>query len=69
MQRGDKPFRKCNSMRKAVDSKIGKFTKADVMKLVPSIGKASVENMLKHLLKEGYIERYGKGRATFYVRK
>lgn len=56
-------------MRKAVDSKIGKFTKADVMKLVPSIGKASVENMLKHLLKEGYIERYGKGRATFYVRK
>lgn len=56
-------------VKKAVDSKIGKFTKADMMELLPSLGKASIENMLRQLWEEGYIERHGKGRATFYVKK
>jgi len=38
------------------------------MELVPSIGKATVENMLKKLVEEGYINRYGKGRTTYYVK-
>ena len=58
-----------NLVRNAVDRKIGKFTKSDIMELVPSVGKATVENMLKRLIKEDYIERHGKGRATFYVKK
>lgn len=56
-------------VRNAVDSKLGKFTKRDMMELVPSVGKATIENMLKQLIETGYIERYGKGRATFYVKK
>lgn len=56
-------------VRNAVDSKLGKFTKSDMMELVPSVGKATIENMLKQLTEEGYIERHGKGRATFYVKK
>ena len=55
-------------VRKAVDDKIGKFTKSDLMELLPSIGKASVENSLKKLIEEGIIERHGKGKATFYTR-
>lgn len=58
-----------NLVRRAVDSKLGKFTKSDVMELVPSVGRATIENMLKQLVEEGYVERYGKGRATFYVKK
>lgn len=54
-------------VRNAVNKKLGKFTKSDIMELVPSIGKATVENMLKKLVEEGYIHRYGKGRATYYV--
>ena len=40
-----------------------------MMELVPSVGKATIENMLKQLTEEEYIERHGKGRATFYVKK
>ena len=55
-------------VRKAIGEKIGKFTKSEIMELVPSIGKASVENALKKLIEEGVVERHGKGKATFYTR-
>jgi len=56
-------------VRNAVNGKIGKFTKSDIMELIPSIGKTSVENASKTLLQEGVIERVGNGKATFYFRK
>ncbi|MCI6608483.1 MAG: Fic family protein [Bacilli bacterium] len=51
---------------KAVQSKIGKFTKNDIMELCPEIGRGSVENALKALCEEGIIKKEGQGRATFY---
>lgn len=56
-------------VRNAVNNTIGKFTKSDIMELVPSVGKSSVENSLKILIEEGVIGRDGKGKATFYFRK
>ena len=56
-------------VRNAVNNTIGKFTKSDIMELVPSVGKTSVENSLKILIEEGVIRRDGKGKATFYFRK
>ena len=56
-------------VRNAVNNKIGKFTKSDIMEYVPSIRKTSVENALKVLIEEGVIGREGKGKATFYFRK
>lgn len=56
-------------VRNAVNNTIGKFTKSDIMELVPSVGKSSVENSLKILIEEGVIGRGGKGKATFYFRK
>ena len=56
-------------VRNAVNNTIGKFTKSDIMELVPSVGKTSVENSLKTLTREGVIGREGKGKATFYFRK
>ena len=55
-------------VRRAVNDKIGKFTKSEIMEMVPSIGKASVENALKKLMEDGTIQRHGKGKATFYTR-
>lgn len=52
-------------VRNAIGEKIGRFTKSEIMKLVPSIGKASVENALKKLTDEGVIDRRGNGKATF----
>lgn len=56
-------------VRNAVNNTIGKFAKSDIMELVPSVGKTSVENSLKILIEEGVIGRDGKGKATFYFRK
>ncbi len=56
-------------VKKAIENKIGKFTKRDIMELCPNISKASVENALKDFINSGYIERHGEGRATFYVKK
>ena len=55
-------------VRNAVGNKIGKFTKSEIMELVPSISKTSVENALKKLLEEKVIERHGSGKSTFYTR-
>ena len=55
-------------VRNEVNNTIGKFTKIDVMELVPSVGKTSIENSLKALTDEGIIKREGKGKATFYFR-
>lgn len=53
-------------VEKAVKSKIGKFTKGDIMELCPEIGRGSVEQSLKILCDKCIIKREGSGRATFY---
>ncbi len=57
-----------DQVRLAVREKIGKFTKSDIMELLPGVGRASVENSLKKLTEEGVIEKHGAGKATFYTR-
>ena len=52
-----------------IDNKLGTFTKQDVLKNCPSIGKASVEVALKRLVEAHYIEKIGAGRSTCYARK
>ena len=54
-------------VRRAIGEKIGKFTKSEIMEIVPSVGKTSVENSLKTLVEEGVIIRHGTGKATFYT--
>lgn len=53
---------------KAVATRIGKFTKADIVALCPSISASSVEGSLKKLAKNGVVRKHGDGRATFYTR-
>lgn len=53
-------------VEKAVNSKIGKFTKNDIAELCPEISKGSVEQTLKKLCDEGKIKKEGVGKATFY---
>lgn len=55
-------------VRRAVESRLGKFTKTDIMELCPTLGKTSVESSLKQLVDEGVLVKHGKGRATFYTR-
>ena len=55
-------------VRRAVESRLGKFTKADILELCPTLGKTSVESSLKKLVDQGILVQHGKGRATFYTR-
>ena len=52
----------------AIDSKIGRFTKRDIVNICPGISEKSVELAIKKLKDEGYIEKHGSGRSTFYAR-
>lgn len=48
-------------VRRAVNSKIGKFTKSDMMELCPMTGKTLVENSLKQLIEGKIIIKHGIG--------
>ncbi len=55
-------------VRKATLTKIGKFTKQDIIELCPSLSLSSVEGSLRKLVQAGEIKREGVGKGTFYYR-
>ena len=56
-------------VKASVDTKIGKFTKREIVNICPSISEKSVEASLKKLLDEEYIVKHGSGKGTFYSKK
>ena len=60
---------KADRVRAVFDHKVGRITKADIASLCPDISQTTIERSLAELLKEGYIEKYGKSRGTYYTRK
>lgn len=55
-------------VRAAVESRIGKFTKTEILNICPTISRSSVEAGLRELIVQGEIRRFGTGRSTFYIR-
>jgi len=55
-------------VRKATLTKIGKFTKRDIIELCPSLSLSSVEGSLRKLVQAGEIKKDGVGKGTFYYR-
>ena len=56
-------------VKQFVSTKIGTFTKQEVLIACPSLGSSSVEAALKKLVDNGSIKRLGSGRKTHYVRR
>ena len=54
-------------VRKAAQSKIGKFTKQDIRELCPALSISSVEGSLRKMVAEGEIQRLGSGKSTYYI--
>ena len=52
----------------AVNQKIGKFTKSDIMEYCPEIKSRTIESALKELCDDGVLSIERKGRSTFYYR-
>lgn len=55
-------------VRRATQSKIGRFTKQDIMEFCPSLSISSVEGGLRKLVASGELKRDGKGKNTCYFR-
>ncbi len=55
-------------VRRAVNSRIGGFTKNEIHELCPSLSKATIERCLKALCENEEIIMKGQGKSTFYVR-
>ncbi|MDO4178765.1 MAG: Fic family protein [Phascolarctobacterium sp.] len=55
-------------VKQFVQTKIGTFTKQDVLIACPSLGSSSVESALKKLVEDGTVKRLGSGRKTHYAR-
>ena len=56
-------------VKKAISTIIGKFTKAQIVELCPSLSVKSIESSLKKLTDENKLEKHGAGKSTFYIRK
>ena len=55
-------------VRKAVGTRLGKFTKVEICGLCPSLSASAVELALRKLAASGELVKQGAGRSTFYVR-
>lgn len=51
---------------RAINKKIGRFTKSSICELCPTISINSVEKQLQNLCEKGVIEKYGIGKNTYY---
>ena len=56
------------TVKNAIENKLVKFTKKDILDLCSSLSASTVERHLKKLTHEGYISKRGAGRSTFYAR-
>lgn len=52
-----------------VESKVGKFTGAEVIEACPGAGRSAILSALKKLAEENVVAKYGAGRNTYYVRR
>lgn len=62
-------FSKPERVKHIFDTKVGRISKSDIMKLCPDISMTTIEKALAELVKEKYIVKIGGGRSTGYVLK
>ena len=58
-----------DTVRKAVESRIGKFAKREIIELCPNISAATVERNLRAMVNRGELEKQGAGKSTVYIRR
>lgn len=56
------------TVRRASQNKIGRFTKQDIRELCPALSISSVEGGLRKLVEAGELKREGNGKNTCYIR-
>ena len=56
------------TVKRATQNKIGRFTKQDIRELCPALSVSSVEGALRKLVASGELKREGKGKNICYYR-
>lgn len=64
-----------DQVKAAIDSYLGAFTKQDIRDWCPNLSDSAIEGAVRALegavralVKDGYIQRKGGGRSTYYVK-
>lgn len=57
-----------DTVKLAIQSKIGRFTKQDIRELCPSLSVSSIEGALRKLVASGELRREDSGKNTCYYR-
>ena len=57
-----------SAVQEIVKTQIGKFTKANICELCPTLSETTIERCLKQLLDKGIIKKHGEKRSTYYTR-
>lgn len=55
-------------VKKAISTRIGKFTKSEILAMCPNISASSVEASIKKLVEAGILSKQGAGKNTVYIR-
>ncbi|MBP5492594.1 MAG: Fic family protein [Clostridiales bacterium] len=56
------------TVRMAVSTKLGRFTKQDILEICPALSLSSVEGALRKMVESGELAREGNGKSTNYHR-
>lgn len=65
----EKKSKALTQVQDIIKTKIGKFTKADIVTLCPTLSETTIERCLKELLDQNLIEKHGERKSAFYTRK
>lgn len=65
----EKKSKALTQVQDIIKTKIGKFTKADIVSLCPTLSETTIERCLKELLDKNLIEKHGERKSAFYTRK
>ena len=65
----EKKSKALTQVQDIIKTKIGKFTKADIVALCPTLSETTIERCLKELLDQNQIEKHGERKSAFYTRK
>lgn len=64
----EKKSKALTQVKNIIETKIGKFTKSEIVALCPTLSETTIERCLKELLNKSIIQKHGDRKSTFYTR-
>lgn len=64
----EKKSKALTQVQDIINTKIGKFTKSEIVLLCPTLSETTVERCIKELLNNGLIKKHGDRKSAFYTR-